>query len=53
MRAIGFLPCFVSAVRLASNHPTHEPRGGKAFYHYNGITSWGVAESGEVKHVYA
>ena len=28
-------------------------RGGKAFYHYNGITSWGVAESGEVKHVYA
>jgi sulfane dehydrogenase subunit SoxC len=28
-------------------------RGTKAFYHFNGITSWGVAESGEVKHVYA
>jgi hypothetical protein len=27
-------------------------RGTKA-YHFNGVTSWGVAESGEVKHVYA
>jgi hypothetical protein len=22
-------------------------------YHFNGITSWGIAENGEVKHVYA
>jgi sulfane dehydrogenase subunit SoxC len=28
-------------------------RGNKTIYHFNGITSWGVAESGEVKHVYA
>ena len=28
-------------------------RGAKAFYHFNGVTSWGVAEIGEVKHVYA
>jgi sulfane dehydrogenase subunit SoxC len=28
-------------------------RGAKAVYHFNGITSWGVAESGEIKHVYA
>jgi sulfane dehydrogenase subunit SoxC len=28
-------------------------RGGKAFYHCNAITSWDVAASGEVKHVYA
>ena len=28
-------------------------RGTKAFYHFNGVTSWGVAETGEVKHVYA
>jgi sulfane dehydrogenase subunit SoxC len=28
-------------------------RGTKAFYHFNGITSWGIAENGEVKHVYA
>jgi sulfane dehydrogenase subunit SoxC len=28
-------------------------RGGKAFYHFNGITSWSVDESGEIKHVYA
>jgi sulfane dehydrogenase subunit SoxC len=28
-------------------------RGTRAFYHFNGVTSWGVAESGEVKHVYA
>jgi sulfane dehydrogenase subunit SoxC len=28
-------------------------RGPKAFYHFNGITSWGIAENGEVKHVYA
>ena len=27
-------------------------RGAKAVYHFNGITSWGVGESGEVKHVY-
>src|SRR5437773_1288479 len=27
--------------------------GTKAFYHFNGITSWGIAENGEVKHVYA
>jgi sulfane dehydrogenase subunit SoxC len=27
-------------------------RGTKAFYHFNGIVSWGVAENGEVKHVY-
>lgn len=27
-------------------------RGAKAFYHFNGITSWGIAESGEVKNVY-
>jgi sulfane dehydrogenase subunit SoxC len=28
-------------------------RGDKAFYHFNGITSWSIAENGEVKHVYA
>jgi len=28
-------------------------RGAKAFYHFNGVTSWGVTEIGEVKHVYA
>jgi sulfane dehydrogenase subunit SoxC len=28
-------------------------RGSKAFYHFNGITSWGVGEGGEIKHVYA
>jgi sulfane dehydrogenase subunit SoxC len=28
-------------------------RGNKTIYHFNGITSWGVGESGEVKHVYA
>jgi sulfane dehydrogenase subunit SoxC len=28
-------------------------RGTKAFYHFNGITSWSIAENGEVKHVYA
>jgi sulfane dehydrogenase subunit SoxC len=28
-------------------------RGGRGAYHFNGITSWSVAESGEVKHVYA
>ena len=28
-------------------------RGTKAFYHFNAITSWGIAEDGEVKHVYA
>ncbi|WOJ88159.1 sulfite dehydrogenase [Methylocapsa polymorpha] len=28
-------------------------RGGKAIYHFNGVTSWAVSESGEVKHVYA
>jgi sulfane dehydrogenase subunit SoxC len=27
-------------------------RGGKTIYHFNGITSWGVAAGGEVKHVY-
>lgn len=28
-------------------------RGTKAVYHFNGVASWSVAESGEVKHVYA
>ena len=28
-------------------------RGGKTIYHFNGITSWGVSDLGEVKHVYA
>ena len=28
-------------------------RGAKALYHFNGVTSWGIAESGEVRHVYA
>ena len=28
-------------------------RGTKALYHFNAITSWGIAENGEVKHVYA
>jgi len=27
--------------------------GDKTIYHFNGITSWGVAASGEIKHVYA
>jgi sulfane dehydrogenase subunit SoxC len=28
-------------------------RGARAYYHFNGIASWGVAQGGEVKHVYA
>jgi sulfane dehydrogenase subunit SoxC len=28
-------------------------RGARGAYHFNGITSWGVAQGGEVKHVYA
>jgi sulfane dehydrogenase subunit SoxC len=28
-------------------------RGGNTIYHYNGITCWGVATSGELTHVYA
>src|ERR1700761_2169796 len=28
-------------------------RGGRGAYHFNGITSWGVVQGGEVKHVYA
>jgi len=28
-------------------------RGDKTFYHCNAITSWGVGQNGEVKHVYA
>jgi sulfane dehydrogenase subunit SoxC len=28
-------------------------RGLKAFYHFNGITSWSITENGEIKHVYA
>jgi sulfane dehydrogenase subunit SoxC len=28
-------------------------RGTKALFHFNAVTSWGVAETGEVKHVYA
>jgi sulfane dehydrogenase subunit SoxC len=28
-------------------------RGTKALYHFNGVTTWGVAENGELKHVYA
>ena len=28
-------------------------RGARAAYHFNGIASWGVAQGGEVKHVYA
>jgi len=28
-------------------------RGNNTIYHYNGITSWGVSESGELTHVYA
>src|SRR6202140_2717407 len=27
-------------------------RGNKAFYHCNSITTWGVSQTGEVKHVY-
>jgi len=37
--------------------PTREEmiarRGNRTIYHYNGITSWGVSDKGEVKHVYA
>jgi sulfane dehydrogenase subunit SoxC len=36
--------------------PTREKliaeRGNKAFYHCNSITTWGVSQTGEVKHVY-
>jgi sulfane dehydrogenase subunit SoxC len=28
-------------------------RGGRTIFHYNGITSWGVAATGELTHVYA
>jgi sulfane dehydrogenase subunit SoxC len=30
-----------------------DERGTKAFYHFNGICSWALAENGEVRHVYA
>jgi len=35
------------AVRLLAD------RGARGAYHFNGITSWSVAQGGEVKHVYA
>jgi sulfane dehydrogenase subunit SoxC len=28
-------------------------RGARTIFHYNGITSWGVALTGELNHVYA
>ena len=28
-------------------------RGNNTIFHYNGITSWGVAVNGELTHVYA
>jgi sulfane dehydrogenase subunit SoxC len=28
-------------------------RGTRGNYHFNGVTSWAVAQSGEVNHVYA
>ena len=28
-------------------------RGAKTFYHFNGITSWGIGEHGDVRNVYA
>jgi sulfane dehydrogenase subunit SoxC len=28
-------------------------RGARGNYHFNGITSWGIAQGGEIKHVYA
>ena len=28
-------------------------RGTKQFYHFNGIASWSIADTGEVTHVYA
>jgi sulfane dehydrogenase subunit SoxC len=28
-------------------------RGAKGAYHYNGVTSWGVSQAGEISHVYA
>src|SRR5262245_31190068 len=28
-------------------------RGTKAIYHFNGVTTWSVADNGELKHVYA
>jgi len=28
-------------------------RGAKTFYHFNGITSWGINEHGDVRNVYA
>ena len=28
-------------------------RGNQARYHFNGIHSWGIAENGEIAHVYA
>jgi sulfane dehydrogenase subunit SoxC len=28
-------------------------RGNRTIFHYNGITSWGVASTGELTHVYA
>ncbi len=28
-------------------------RGARGAYHFNGVTSWAVAQSGEVKHIYA
>ena len=37
--------------------PTRErmiaDRGSRAIYHSNAVTTWGVSEKGEVKHVYA
>jgi sulfane dehydrogenase subunit SoxC len=37
--------------------PTREKmiadRGSRTIYHSNAVTTWGVSEKGEVKHVYA
>jgi sulfane dehydrogenase subunit SoxC len=27
-------------------------RGARAYYHFNGMTNWGITQGGEVKHVY-
>jgi sulfane dehydrogenase subunit SoxC len=46
-----------STKRLRYTIPTRAElianRGTKAVYHFNAITGWGIAENGEVKHVYA
>ena len=40
-------------MRRAMRDQVIAEHGAKVIFHYNGIVAWGIAASGEVKHVYA